>query len=195
MEKKQKRDWKYWINEWESYVGTVLFVIVMVLLFTQVVTRYVLGLSFSWLEELATVLYVAMTYCAISAATTHRKHIVVDALVSVLPFKGKRVLMIISNLIFLVFCGWIVYVFATEIIPLLRGSSTIMLRTPNEIVYGSIPVFFGLTAVRVVQDIYRLTKENEKTLGVSEPTIDVDALEREYKDRIAAEMKKNGGGT
>lgn len=193
MEQKKKHDWKYWVNEWEAYVGTVLFVIIMILLFTQVITRYVLRLSFPWLEELATVLYVAMTYCAIASATTHRKHIVVDALTSVLPFKAKRIIMIVSDLIFLVFCGWIVYVYAVDIIPMLKGSATLMLRIPNVLVYGSIPVFFALTAIRVVQDIYRLCKENEKTLGASKPTIDVDALEQEYLDRVAAEKAQNGG--
>lgn len=101
--------------------------------------------------------------------------------------------MIVSDLIFLVFCGWIVYVYAVDIIPMLKGSATLMLRIPNVLVYGSIPVFFALTAIRVVQDIYRLCKENEKTLGASKPTIDVDALEQEYLDRVAAEKAQNGG--
>lgn len=76
---------------------------------------------------------------------------------------------------------------------MLKGSATLMLRIPNTVVYGSIPLFFALTAIRVVQDIYRLTKENEQTLGSSRPTIDVDALEQEYLDRVAAEKAQNGG--
>lgn len=193
MKKEEKKAWKYWLNEWESYVGTVLFTIILILLTGQVLTRYVFNLSFSWLEELATVLYVAMIYCAIASATTHRKHIVVDALTSVVPFQVKKALLILADLIFLVFCCWIVYAYVFGVMKLLGNAITPMLKIPKKLVYGTIPFFIGLTGIRTIQDIFRLAKETEKQLGASKPSIDVDALEKEYLDRVTAETKRKEG--
>jgi TRAP-type C4-dicarboxylate transport system permease small subunit len=77
--------------------------------------------------------------------------------------------------------------------PLLKGGTTAMLGIPKTFTYGIIPVFMSLTAIRVIQNIYRLSKETEQTLGASVPTIDVDKLEQEYLDQVAAEKKEEEG--
>jgi hypothetical protein len=54
-----------------------------------------------------------------------------------------------------------------------------------------IPAFMLLTAVRIIQDTVRTIKENEKDLGSSIPTIDLDAYEQEY---LRSKSAENGGG-
>ena len=55
------------------------------------------------MEEFATIMFVWMIYLAISAAVTYRKHLRIDFLLDMMPFKVKKVMLIISNVIFALF--------------------------------------------------------------------------------------------
>ena len=47
MEKK-KFDWKKFVLNIDQYVSAVIFIVIMLLLFLQVVSRYVFKHSFTW---------------------------------------------------------------------------------------------------------------------------------------------------
>lgn len=178
----KKKDWKYWLTEWESYVAAVIFIINTFLLFFQVITRYCFNYSITWLEELATFLYLIMVYSAVAAAVTHRKQMCIDALTESLPFKAKKALLIFADIVFIVFCIWI-QKGLWDIIDLMGKGSTALLHIPYSLCYMSVSLFLLLTAVRCVQNILRLWKEEEKELGAKKPSIDLDACEREYLER------------
>ena len=186
----EKKDWKYWLNHFESYISCGCFLAITVLLFVQVVSRYVFGRSYTWTEELATILFVAMIYCAMSAAVTDRKHIRIEALLEAVPFKVKKCMLIISELIFFFFCIYIQPAMFMMIRDL--GSSvTPLLRIPKAPVYLLMPLLLLLTGVRIIQNIIRWWKEKEEKLGATTPAIDLDAIEREYlaeKARMEAEQ-------
>ena len=178
MEGKTK-GWKYWLNEWESYLSTAFFIINTVLLIVQVISRYCFNHSITWMEELATFFYLIMVYSAIASAVTHRKQICIDALTDVLPFRAKKVMLILSDVIFIIFCIWI-QKGLFDIVDLVGSGSTALLHIPYALCYGSVALFLLLTAVRCVQNILRLWKEQEHELGARKPTLDLDACEREY---------------
>ena len=103
MKKQEKKDWKYWLNEWESHVSAICFIVIGVMLTIQVVSRYVFSHAFTAFEEVATALYVLMTYSGVAAAVTHRKHLTISALPDALPYKARKVLLIVNNLVFMAF--------------------------------------------------------------------------------------------
>ena len=98
-----KFDGKTFLNNVELYISACLFIALTVLLFANVVGRYVFGHSFAWVEELATIAFVWMIWFAISAAVTKRKHLRIDFVLEMVPFKVKKGMLIISNAIFAVF--------------------------------------------------------------------------------------------
>jgi len=177
-------------NNFEIYIGTVLFIIIMFLLFLQVVTRFVFKYSFTWTEELSIAMFVAMVYCGVSGAVTHRKHLRIDAFINAMPFKVKKALLIFSNIIFMAFNVYISYLFI-DIIEKLRKSSTSLLHIPKKLLYAIVPVMLLLTTTRLIADIMKLIKETPKTLGASKPAIDIEALEEEARLLAAStEAKK-----
>ena len=182
MEKKEF-DWKKFIVNIDQYVSAVLFIVIMVLLFLQVVTRYVFRHSFTWTEELSVLLFVWMTYMGVSSAVTYRKNLRIDALLDVVPFRVKKLLLIISDVIFILFNLYL-------IVPFVGSSRTPILGIPKAITYWLIPAILVISSAKLVYDIYRLWHEDEKRLGVSRPTIDLDSLEAEYKARMAEQHKK-----
>lgn len=195
MEK--KTDWKKIganvLAHGEDYIGTVIFVFMTVLLTVQVVSRYLFNHSFTWTEELSVVMFVWLIYLGVSGAVTKRKHLRIDALINVLPFKAKKFLLILDNVIMFLFCLGIIPAIMNIINNFAdKGAVTSLLRMPKVVVYGIIPFGMVLTCIRLVQDTVRLFKEDEKTLGKSKPTIDIDALEREYLDSLKKQQEMKG---
>lgn len=195
MEQKKTPFWKKFLNEFEIYIGAVIFILMTILLFVQVVTRYVLHRSFTWTEEISTIFFVWMVYLGVCSAVLRRKHLRIDAFVEAMPFKVKKVLLIISNIIFIAFLLYLIFPLMTMVQNYAnRGAATPLMKFPNAVAYGMLPACFALTCVRLIQEIIRLAKEKEEDLGVSKPTIDMDALEREAEVLKAQREKNEEGG-
>lgn len=180
-----KFDPKTFINNAELYISAVLFIALTVLLFVNVVCRYVFSTSFAWIEEVGTIAFVWMIWFAMSAAVTKRKHLRIDFVLELVPFPVKKAMLIISNVIFGVFDIYLLYVVIT-IIQRLGNSQTTLLRLPQQMVYAIIPLGLLLSVVRIVQDTIKLTQENEQNLGASKPAMDLDECERIYLEKKAA---------
>ena len=179
------------LNHFEVYAGAGIFIIMTILLFVQVVTRYCFGHAVTWAEEVATILFVWMVYLGVAAAVLSRKHLKIDAFVEMLPFKAKKTLLIISNVIFLAFSLYIIFPMMSLVNNYAAQSATSpILKIPKALSYVVMPLCFLLTAIRLVQEIIRLSKEKEKELGVSKPIIDIAALEKEAEE--LARQKKGG---
>lgn len=173
------------LADFEVHISAVLFMSLTIMLMVQVISRYVFKHAFTWTEELANIVYVFIVYLGISSAVKHRKHLSIDFFVSRMPFKVKKVLLIVSNIIFIVFCGYMM-------IPLmaivkdyegLGGAKSPLLLIPKVISFGIIPVAFIFTIGRLIQDTIKLYAEEEKELGYSKPTIDLTIAEREWENK------------
>ena len=175
-------NWKEILKNFETYIAAILFAIIAVLLTVQVFSRYVLNHSFAWTEELATLLFVPMIYCGIASAVTKRKHVSIEIVQQLVPFKVRKVLMILSQIIFLVFCVYIQFPLY-KVISNLGDSVTDLLRIPKKTIYIWIPLLLILVGIGVIQDIICLWHEDKDNLGHSEPTIDLDACEEEARRR------------
>ena len=168
-------DWKKFIINIDQYISAVLFIAIMVLLFIQVISRYVLGYSFTWAEELSIILFVWMTYMGVSSAVTYRKNLRIDALLDVVPFKVKKAMLIISDVIFIIFNIYLIFPFV-ELIGSIGNSKT--------------PVVLVIASLKLLGDIYKLAHEDEKRLGASKPSIDLEAMEAEWAAKKAEKEKE-----
>lgn len=183
---KEKFSLKKLLNEFEIYIGTVIFLTLTALLTVQVVSRYIFRHSITWTEEAAVIMFVWLIYLGVAAGVTHRKHLKIDAVITMLPFKAKKAILILDNIIFFGFCIGIVPPLTSIIKNQLDKSAvTSLLRWPKAVIYSIIPICMVLTCIRLIQDTIRLWKENEKELGQSKPTIDIEDLERQ-----AAKLKE-----
>ena len=86
----------------------VLVVIVasfIVIVFAQVIARYVFNNSLSWSEELARVLFTQMIFLAIPLVVKEKKVIAVDIVVQFISDKVKRPLYVVLNALSFLFFG------------------------------------------------------------------------------------------
>ena len=106
------------LKVYDILLKTVLVAIIVsfiVIIFMQVVSRYVFNNSLTWSEELARVLFTQMVFLAAPLVVREKKGISVDIIVQFIPKSAKRKLYVVINclsLVFFVFMGISGYRFA-----------------------------------------------------------------------------------
>src|SRR5690606_2337168 len=94
------------VSQW---LAGVSFGTIVVLVAMQVFCRYVLNRPLPWPEELASLLFISMTYLGALVVPAKRLHISVDFFYLLLPPIGRRLLDLMADLLAVIFFGTIVY--------------------------------------------------------------------------------------
>jgi len=133
----------------------VIFTTVMVAAVSlQVFMRFVLGSSLGWSEELGRYCFIALIFIGISYAVKKQRHIKVDVLLLIFRDKGKVVLGIIANVVFLLFALFATFYGGKIAIQLLNwGQTSPALGIPMGFVYFTAPVGMVLTGFRLIQQL------------------------------------------
>ena len=93
----------------EEYFLVTTLVVMVVVIFLQVVMRYVFQNSLSWSEELARYLFLWQVWVGASYATKKSRHLRVEILRDALPPLGQKILETLATLIWLAFAVLVVY--------------------------------------------------------------------------------------
>lgn len=149
-----------WLDEHTEEVILVIFSAIMVaVIFLQVIMRYVFDNSLSWSEELARYCFIWLVYIGISYGVKKQRHIKVDVVLLLLKERGRLIFMILSNLLFLFFCLFVIrygYGIAMQILD--WGQKSPANQIPMGIVYLAAPIGMGLTAIRLIQNLIKQFK-------------------------------------
>jgi TRAP-type C4-dicarboxylate transport system permease small subunit len=146
----------------EQILATLCTSVMVILLTLQVVTRYAFHRSFTWTEEIATILFIWSIFFACSAAVVKGKHIKIDAVLSRLSFKKAKALKLFNNAVFFFFCVVMIFAFVPVIEKLLSSHAlTALTRIPQSFIYSILPLCLLLTAFRLAQDSIRVFRRKE----------------------------------
>lgn len=115
----------------------------------QVFFRYVIQDPPTWTEELARFLFAWQIFLAAGLAFGRGAHIVVDALLLVLPNGGQRLLSILSNALVLGFLGVLVWQ-GVNMARLTSNTVSTAMNLNMGVVYAALPAGAGISAVYVV---------------------------------------------
>ncbi|MDT8862108.1 TRAP transporter small permease [Alkalihalobacillus sp. MEB130] len=147
-----------WLDEYlEEYVLILLSILTVVIVFTQVFMRYVLGDSLTWSEEVARYLFIWMIYIGVSYGVKKGKHLGVDAFPMMFEKKGKLIIDMIATIAFFIFAVVISYFGLDIVLRVTRESAA--LEIPMGWVYAAPVVGMVLTAIRLVQKFIWQVKE------------------------------------
>lgn len=144
-------------------IANVLVVIALslmaLLVFTNVVLRYVFGTGMPWAEELSRYLFIWMIFLGAIVALQQRSHLTVDLLTEAVPLKVKKILLIISNFLVLL-----------VLMLILNGSWAMTLQNlhvnapatgiPMFMIYGAGVVLSISMGVLTINNIIKLFKDN-----------------------------------
>lgn len=152
---------KKFFDNIEVYLGAACSGAMIIILFFQVVSRYVLHNSFSWSEELAIILFVLSTYFGATAAIRTKQHLKLEVILSKLSKKNRLILEVIDNCFFALFnC-----IILTGIVPIVlklreNGTETAVTGIPKWYIYLVLPILFCLMIIR----LFQVSKDNIKEI-------------------------------
>ena len=142
----------------ELYICVFLMSFMTLLVFVQVVMRYVFNNSLSWSEELARYTFIWLIYIGIGYGCKLRKHIKIDAALYLFPKKARPYVVLLGDILFIAFAVYITYTgffYSMEQIQFDMRSAA--LKIPYQYIYMSTVVGFGLATIREIQTIiYRV---------------------------------------
>lgn len=144
-----------WLDEYlEVSICVGLMSAMTLIIFIQVVMRYVFQNSLSWSEELARYLFIWLVYIGISYGCKIMKHIKIDAALRLFPEKARPYVVILGDLCVLTFS---VYIVLTGIQFLgfqsSMGKISPALKIPVEFISAAPMVGFALASIRTIQTI------------------------------------------
>lgn len=136
---------------------TITFSMLCIIIFAQVVTRYVLSLSLPWAEEIGRFLFLALSYLGITVGMKRHAHLRVDILLLYMPSSMKKFFEIIAELICALFFLFIVYEGTSMTMKVYRiDQLAVSIPLPIWIVWACIPFSSFLTLLQCLKNIYEI---------------------------------------
>ncbi|PAE30341.1 TRAP transporter permease DctQ [Paenibacillus sp. 7884-2] len=141
-----------WLDEhFEEYILVFLSAFTVVIIFLQVVMRYVFDNSLTWSEEMARYMFIWLIYIGVSYAVKKKRHLGVDAIAMLFKEKGKLIVALIANFSFLIFAIVMTYFGLDIVLRVTRESAA--LQIPLTWVYVAPVVGMTLTSIRLIQNM------------------------------------------
>lgn len=153
-----------WLDEnFEKYLLIASLVFIVLLIFLQVVLRYVFDSSLAWAEELARYVMLYQIWIGAAFAVKSDAHIRVTILPDRLKGKSRIKFEIILIAIWMVFAAFMTIKSGqlTNIL-LQRGQLSTAMLIPMGYAYASVPIGCGLMVIRLAQKLLIELKKLEE---------------------------------
>ncbi|KZX92019.1 MULTISPECIES: TRAP transporter small permease [unclassified Sulfitobacter] len=144
----------YWTARATNWVVVAMAVVMMSALIMQVFSRYVLGSSLVWSEELALMLFTWTTLLAATSVLRDMTHVRLDVLISYLPHGIKAVWNRLISLVILFFCIALAasgYEYTVSTV----GQVSAAMRLPIEVLHLAAPVCGLLGALHALARLFK----------------------------------------
>lgn len=144
----------------EEAILVSLFFAMVILIFVQVIMRYVFDNSLSWSEELARYLFIWMVFIGASYGVKRSGHINIDVVLNFVSDGAKKAIAIVANLLFIAFAviiSWLGWGLVQQMGEF--GQTSSALNLPMHYVYAALPIGFLLTTIRLIQSSILLFKK------------------------------------
>lgn len=149
----------------EDYLCIITFVIMLVLTFANVVSRFALHMALSFTEEIVTGLFVLASLAGTSVAVRNGSHLGLDFVIGFMPKKVQKILAVLATLLAIILCGTMLY-YGIEMVrqEIFLQQVTATMQWP-EWIYGlTVPVGAGVLVFRYVLGlISQITNWKEET--------------------------------
>jgi TRAP-type C4-dicarboxylate transport system permease small subunit len=116
-----------------------LFAVQVLVVFGQVIWRFVFNNPFSWSEELARYLQIWLVLLTSSICIKKGRHLAMDFITHFLPFKYNKILQVII-MVFIMFFTLIIIIFGIHMIIVTINQKTAALEVPILVVYLAFPI-------------------------------------------------------
>lgn len=153
------------LDNTEEYFCAAAMAVMTILVFVQVVMRYVFANSLSWSEELARYIFLWLSWVGASYAVRERAHFRVEMFAGLLKGKARIALEYFVLFAWFVASALLTY-YGTQMVLFLidTGQFSPAMDIPMEWPYACLPVGCAMMSIRLAIEIYKLHKN-----GLPEP--------------------------
>jgi TRAP-type C4-dicarboxylate transport system permease small subunit len=143
------RNGERWLLLW-------LYSFIVMVIFIEVVRRFVFAYSSVWGEETARYAFIYLVWIGASAAVKERAHIRIDVLLHYLPPRGVALFYLLADILTAVLAGFAIYWSMTTVMVSWKYDSvTDGLRIIQVWFLMAVPLGFSVMMVRLVQSMVR----------------------------------------
>jgi len=154
-------------NKFEEYLLCASLLITVTVIFMQIIMRFIFHNAFTWSEELTRYIFVGQIWLGTSIAVREGVHIRVEAIFKLVKGKMVYLIEIVSNLIWALFCLFIVISAIGWIATALKTNTlSPAMRIPLGYIYMSIPFGCAAMGIRLLPNIY---KNLRLLIGLDQP--------------------------
>lgn len=148
----------------EEIIGSGLFLVMLVVLVIQTLSRQGIGVSLVWTEEFSKLVFIYAAYLGMAACIKDNSHVAIDVLFEKLPAKAQKWVYMFNQL--LILSALVVMFFIS--IPIMQKQAhltIVTLQIPYTYMYAALPILSLLMIYRLIE---RVIKEwrSEKTAEV-----------------------------
>lgn len=150
----------------EERILIASLVFTVLLIFIQVIMRYVFNSSLSWSEELARYIFIWQIWLGTGVGIRMNEQIRVGIFAEKLGKRGAKWLNAIALTILLLFCIFLV-VNGYELVMKIAGRKALStaLKIPLSYVYMSLPFSSAITSLYLIEQLVDIIKPKERTEG------------------------------
>lgn len=140
----------------ERFLLLILYAFIVIVIFVEVVRRFVLQYSSLWGEETARYAFIYLVWIGAAVAVKERAHIRIDVITHYLPPRGVAAIYIMGDILTAILAGFAIYWSMDPVLVSWKyGNVTDGLRIVRVWFLVAVPLGFSLMMVRVVQSILR----------------------------------------
>ena len=151
----------YIISKFEDIICSLGLLGATFLMFINVILRYIFNYGLPWSEEVVRYAILSVTFIGISLCARRDSHVAIDILFVLMKNKLiKFILHLIINIISIIFC-FLMFRYSIMLVQQVARYNQVSpaLGIPFYLLYLSMPIGFGLSALRFMQKTVKLIKE------------------------------------
>lgn len=147
-------------------VCALLLSALVLMIFIQVIARYVLSLPLSWSQEVVSFSFTWLCFLGAAVGVRHRGHIIVDFLINLFPVPVRKATIAMTGLVVVGFSGLLV-VSGYKMMLISHGQATPDLGLPLSYVYASLPIGSALMGYYELKHIWTVWRGKELPATIS----------------------------
>lgn len=158
------------INRCLEAVCAVILAAAVLIAFTAVIFRYVIGSALSWSFEASLALLTYLTFIGCYLALRKHSHLKVDVFIRRLPLLGQVVVFVVNQLL-IGAIGAVMLYHGTRQVLLFQSQNTLVMEIPVGFLYAAIPLsgaLMGLDALAVLVGGLRRFARGEPPMAFDE---------------------------
>jgi len=149
------------LNQWTKYLAGVLIAAMTILVFLQVLCRYLLKAPLDWSEELSTFTFVWMSLLGASIGLRNNEHPRLDLFFNFFSQRMKKIVTLFCNLAIL-FMLIVLFIYGLKLTTSMKSQLTAALRYSVSFVYIVLPISSAIMFIHLAIQTVRVFGQKDQ---------------------------------